>query len=117
MAVEAPVLLVHWETFVGALLDETARFPKAARFTFARRIEELALDILELLVEARYLPRQDKGEPLAAAQRRLHRLHALLRLSHERRLVAPAAFERLVRQADEGGRMLGGWVREVQARA
>ena len=41
-APEVPQLLVHWERTVGELLDRTAHFPKAVRFTFAQRIDGLA---------------------------------------------------------------------------
>jgi hypothetical protein len=42
---EVPILLVHWEALVKDLLARTARFPKVVRFTFATRIDNLALDV------------------------------------------------------------------------
>ncbi|MSP55963.1 MAG: group II intron reverse transcriptase/maturase, partial [Myxococcales bacterium] len=48
-----PALLVLWERLVGDLLDRTAKFPKAVRFTFAARIDGIALDFLERIAEAR----------------------------------------------------------------
>ncbi len=102
-------LIVTWEETTGQLLDCTMRFPKAARFTFSNRIDNLALDILERLVEARYSPRPRRRVLLHEADVRLARLRALLRLSSDRRYLARGAFEDLVRRTDEAGRMLGGW--------
>lgn len=102
-------LLVLWEEIVGELLDCTLRFPKAVRFTFSQRIDNLALDILERLVEARYSPRPRRRLLLGEADARLGRLRVLLRLSCDRRYLARGAFEALSRRIDEAGRMLGGW--------
>lgn len=51
-----PELLVlqKWEAFTGWLLNHTGKWPKAARFTLTQRLENHALDVTEMLVEARY---------------------------------------------------------------
>lgn len=110
-----PAVLVAWEAAVGDILDRTARFPKSARFTFAARIDGLALDILELLVEARWSPPRAKRELLRKADVRLARLLVLLRLSHDRRYLDSGGFEHVVRAADGVGRMVGGWRRQVES--
>lgn len=112
---DAPVLLVHWESVVGALLDRTADFPKAHRPTFAARVENVALDIHERLVRARWSPREAKARLLDEANAELAVLRALLRLSFERRLLARGPYETLIRDIDEAGRMLGGWIRSLEA--
>ena len=47
-------LFVHWQQVIGDLLDRTQQFPKSVRFTFSTRIDNLALDILERIIEACY---------------------------------------------------------------
>ena len=106
---EVPQLLVHWERTVGELLDRTAHFPKAVRFTFAQRIDTLALDLLETLVRARWAYRAQTLPLLVAADGDLAVLRVMVRLSFERRYLARTGFEHLVRALDEAGRMLGGW--------
>ncbi|MBM3271397.1 MAG: diversity-generating retroelement protein Avd [Candidatus Sericytochromatia bacterium] len=106
---EGPVLIGRWEQITGDLLDRTARFPKAARFTFAIRIENLALDILEELVDARFAAGHAKVAALRRADGRLARLRILIRLSHDRRFLDHRAYEHVARGLDEAGRMLGGW--------
>ncbi len=53
---EEPVIFTRWLDFLAWLLPTTEKFPKRVRFTFANRINNLGLDIVEDLVEARYSP-------------------------------------------------------------
>ena len=101
---------------MGDLLDRTGRFPRSARFSFAARIDGLALDVLERLVRARWAARGEKGRLLAAADSDLAVLRTLLRLSFDRRLLDRGALEHVSRQLDEAGRMLGGWRRSLDDR-
>ena len=112
--VELPLVLLKWEELMGCLLDATKSFPKHVRFTFSGRIDAHALDVFELLIDARWLRGEDKRTCLKGVDRRLARLRALLRLSHERRYLASKTFEVLVRGLDEIGRMLGGWRRSLE---
>ncbi len=114
-APEVPQLLVHWERTVGEVLDRTAHFPKAVRFTFAQRIDGLALDLLETLVRARWAPRAQTAALLVTADGTLAVLRVMVRLSFERRYLARAGFEQVVRSLDEAGRMLGGWRASLQS--
>ena len=112
MAPETPPLVLFMGQLTGEILDATQRFPKAVRFTFSSRIDGLALDMLLRLVEARY--RRPRLELLRAANLALEQLRVLMRLSHDRRYLPSRTFERLASRIDEGGRMLGGWLRHEQ---
>ena len=116
MSVEVPVLFAAWEETTGDILDRTQRFPKAVRFTFASRIDGLALDVLELVVEARFARRGHKRDALLAIDRALAKLRVLLRLAFERRYLDRRGFEHVVRRVDEAGRMVGGWLAQQGAR-
>lgn len=106
---DEPVLLVFWEGLLGRLLDHTGRFPRAARFSLAARVDGRALDVLECLAEARFAPVPQRKEALARADLHLAVLRVLVRLCFERRLLDPKALEQTSRELDEAGRMLGGW--------
>jgi hypothetical protein len=56
------------------------KWPKSVRFTLTQRIENLALDVVEDLVVARYR-REGRGARLAAVNLRLERMRHLLRLA------------------------------------
>jgi hypothetical protein len=105
-----PELLVlqKWEAFVAWLFNHTARWPKAARFTLTQRLENHALDVTEMLVQARYEPAV-RGRLLRAVNLRLERMRFLCRIARDARVEHGKGFEQTVRQVDEVGRMVHGW--------
>jgi hypothetical protein len=113
---QEPVLLVAWERLVGELLDRTARFPKVVRFTFASRLDGLALDVLDRLARARFASVAERRRLLAEADGDLAVIRVLLRLSHDRRYLDRGGLELLARGLDESGRMLGGWRASLDGR-
>ena len=117
MPPEAPVILVLWERVLGELLDRTQKFPKSARFTFASRIDNIGLDLLEHLVQARWAPTAGKAAHLREADLCLAQLRVLLRLSHQRRLLDTRGYEHLARELDAVGRQLGGWATDAERRS
>ncbi len=106
---ELPIF-TRWVQFLEWLLPATEKFPKRARFTFADRINSLALDIVEDLVEARYS--RDKQPLLGRINLRLERLRILLRLSHRMKYLPHPGYEHAARELNEVGRMLGGWMKQ-----
>lgn len=107
-------LFSHWERTTRDLLGRTQKFPKRVRFTFSTRIDNLALDVYEGLVEARYSP--SKMQTLRKVNLELEKLRLLLRLSHDEGYLDHRGFEHVARNVDEAGRMVGGWIRERQSR-
>jgi len=107
-------LIVLWEDFLGWLLPVLGSVPKSARFTFATRLQSLALDVLEGLIEARFT--RDRLPILRAVNLKLECLRTLLRVAHGQRLLAPAAYRHASEKLDEAGRMLGGWLRDAAGR-
>lgn len=103
---ELPIF-VKWQEFLAWLLPLTEKFPHKARFTFANRIDNLALDLVEDLVEARYS--RQKRAILARANLRLEKLRMLLRLSHDLCYLSHTSYAYGTRQLYEIGSMLGGW--------
>ncbi|MCI0587856.1 MAG: four helix bundle protein [Planctomycetes bacterium] len=105
-----PELLVlqRWEEFAGWLLDHTARWPKSARFSLVRRVDDHALDVTELLITARWEP-GERRSALRAVNLRLERLRMLLRIALARGVTSAEGFESAMRAIDETGRMVHGW--------
>jgi len=111
-----PELLVlqRWEDFCAWLIPHTGRWPKSSRFTFGQRVQNHALDIVELLVVARWEPRR-RRRSLDQANLMLERLRHLFRLARGAGIMSPSGFESAMRGLDETGRMLGGWRKAVAA--
>jgi len=85
-------IFVKWLDFLEWLLPVTERFPKRVRFTFSDRINQLSLDVVEDLVEARYA--KNNKNILERINLRLEKLRVLLRLSNRLRYLDHDRHER-----------------------
>jgi hypothetical protein len=103
-------VFIKWTEFIEWLFPHTEKFPKRSRFTLALRIENLALDIIEDLVEARYA--KEKLEILKRINLKLEKLRILLRLSHKFRYLSTQSYEFAVKNLNEVGQMIGGWIKQ-----
>ncbi|MCB9762744.1 MAG: diversity-generating retroelement protein Avd [Alphaproteobacteria bacterium] len=113
MPPDVPVLYLHWEGFTRWLLQRTARFPRRLRFTLSNRIDGLALDVLERIIEARY-----GHERITALQRvnlDLEKLRLFLRIAHDENHLDHRAFAHACEQLEQAGRMTGGWLKKARA--
>ena len=102
-------LFTLWETTLKDLLQRTAKFPKTVRFTFSGRIDNLALDVYERIVEARYSKKP--GPALQAASLDIEKMRLLLRVCHDLAYLDHRGYEHVARNLDEAGRMIGGWLK------
>jgi hypothetical protein len=109
-------LFALWESTLGDLLDRTAKFPKAVRFTFTSRVDNHALDILERIVDARFATGGRRSSLLREMDVMLNTLRVLLRVCRDRRYLDRKGFEHVARNLDEAGRMIGGWRRHAAGR-
>ena len=100
--------LQAWEQHAGWIVEHTAKWPKSARFSLVQKVDNHALAVLELLVVARYEPKQ-RSAALREANLRLEQLRFLLRIALQRRITTMAGFETALRGIDELGRMVHGW--------
>jgi hypothetical protein len=107
-------VIAQWERTLHDVLSRTRKFPKRVRFTFSNRIDNLALEVYEGLVEARYT--RDKVAILKQLNLKIEKLRLLLRLCYEERYLDRRGFERVAVNLDEAGRMVGGWIKERQSR-
>lgn len=113
-AEELPIF-TRWLEFLAWLLPTTEKFPKRVRFTFADRINNLALDIVEDLAEARYS--REKQHLLRRVNLRLEKLRILLRLCHRLQYLSHQSYEHAMREINDVGRMLGGWIKQQEGQA
>lgn len=109
MPAEVPVLFLHWERFLGWLLDGTARFPRRLRFTLTNRVDNLAFDVFEALVAARY--DRQRIPILAKINLDLEKLRLLLRIARDRGVLDRRSFDNACKEIDTAGRMVGGWLK------
>lgn len=92
------------------ILPHTAKFSRNHRFTLGNRLEEGALETLELVVEASYT--RDKRALLQQANRCLQRVRYLLRLAKDLHLLSLKQYEFAARAVDDIGVEIGGWLKQ-----
>src|SRR5665213_3184713 len=108
-------IFVKWIDFLKWLLHTTEKFPKKVRFTFSDRINNLALNVVEELVEARYSG--NKKMILRSANLRIEKLRVLLRISYESKFLSHEAYKHSMYALNEVGKMLGGWVKQQEGKS
>ena len=106
-------IFVKWIDFLKWILLTTEKFPKKARFTFSDRINNIVLNIVEDLVEARYS--RQKMPALRRANLSMEKLRVLLRVCYETKLLPHKAYEHSMYSLNEIGKMLGGWIKQQEA--
>lgn len=96
--------------FIKWLVPAVAQFPRQQRFLIGERLEAAALDLLDLLVEARISP-ESRTIVLRRAAVRVDRIVYLIRLSHDLGLMSAPRYAHACRVLDEVGRQVSGWMR------
>jgi len=102
-----PPIYTRYYDLLGWILDRTAEFPKNMRFGIVQKIEQIALGLLERIVEALY--RRDRHLLHDTVNIELEKLRVFLRLSHDRQLLSADQLRYAVGELDEIGRMWHGW--------
>ena len=92
------------------LLERISGFPRTHRFVLGERIGNLAVDVLERLLEAAYT--RSKDEPLRRANLDLEKLRHLMRSAYELKCISVGQYEFASKEIDDVGRMLGGWIKQ-----
>ena len=109
-----PQLFVLWYDFTKWLLDKTEKFPRKVRFSFSNRIDNLSLDIIEGIIEARYS--RNKKDILRRIDLNMEKLRVLLRMCHDLRHLDTKGYEFAARKINEAGKMVGGWRKQQESR-
>lgn len=110
---EKPPIHTLTAEWLGWTLDRTASLPKNVRFTFAQRLDNLALDALLLVTRALYCPRPQKAAVLRELNLLLEQLRVLWRLVQQRRWISQQQLLFANGRIDEIGRMTGGWLQSL----
>jgi hypothetical protein len=95
--------------FIVWLVPAVGRFPKSQKFQTGERIQSIALDVLEALIEATYT--RDRTGHLRRANLGIEKLRFLFRLAADLQLLDRRRYEFAARALDETGRLVGGWMK------
>jgi len=107
------VVLEKAYQFLLWLVPTVEKFPKSQKFLLGDRIQSLALDIMESLVEATYS--KNPIPNLTTVNLHLEKLRFLFRLSMDLRHIDLRRYEFAAKAIDEIGRLTGGWIKAQSA--
>lgn len=114
MATEAQLIVRDKiEAFAFDLYHATRRYPKSERHVLAADTRSAVYRLLRYAITAAKI--RNKSGPLNAADAEVAMLNAYLRIGMQLKFLPFPAYERLVKQLDEIGRILGGWIKKVSS--
>ena len=90
------------------------KLPRSQKFTFGDRIQNFLSDLLELLIEAYYVPKQEKPVLLAKVNICLEKLRYYFRLGYDLGYYNSIRYQQFAQLLDEIGRMNGGWLKSLR---
>ena len=88
--------------------------PRSQKFTLGDRIQNHLSDLLEMLIQAYYLPAAEKRALLLQANIRLETLRYYYRLGYERGHYHSLKYQEFSQKTNELGRMIGGWLKSLR---
>jgi uncharacterized membrane protein len=90
------------------------KVPKQDRYALWLRVEKTNLDVIEGILQATALYKEEKIIVLDKVSINLNMLRVFVRLSHDTNLLDTNMYARIQQQVDEIGRMLGGWIKHFK---
>ena len=96
------------------LLPALDKFPRTRKFTLGDRIENLALDVLTGLIQAKY--QRQKAGTLAEVNLKLETLRHLIRLAKDLKCVSIKGYEHASKLLVDLGREVGGWLKQQRSK-
>ncbi len=88
--------------------------PKQDRHALWARIEKANLDVIESILRANVLYKEEKIEVLRNTSTDLNMLRVYVRLAKDVKLIDLKKYSLLQQDIDEIGRMLGGWIKHCK---
>lgn len=88
--------------------------PKSDRYAVWQKVENMTLKVLEQVLVAISLPKNEKVVILNEASKKLNMLRVFVRLSKDVKAIDNKKYITLQENLDEIGRMLGGWIKNLK---
>lgn len=114
MAKEDYPVFEKWSKILDWILDTVEKFPKSARFSLASRIANIALDVMEKIIEAIYTKK--RLYILRDINLYIEKLRMLFRISMKRKYISFKQYEFISYELTNFGKMIGGWIKHEAKR-
>lgn len=90
-------------------------FPKKDRYTFGQRCELTLLELLEMIILASNLSKQEKLPVLKQASTKVDLLKVLFKLGKDLNIIENKKYATLENYISEIGKMIGGWTKTTNS--
>lgn len=110
MSQETPLFVKAFDLLVY-LIAASEKFPRSYRLGLGRRIQEIGLGFMDLLLAARKTPPAQRAALLRDADVALDRLRFTVRLCQELGLLTPKQYQHAAGLFAETGKLLGTWIK------
>jgi hypothetical protein len=107
---ESPLFAKTFDLLVY-LLPVSEKFPRSQRVVLGRRLQEIGLGLLDLLLTARKCPAEERPALLRQADIELDRLRYTVRLCYEIDLLGAKQYRHASGLMAEVGKLLGSWIK------
>lgn len=102
-------LFTKWMHNLDWILDTVDKFPKSVRFSISSRIANIALDVMEKIIEAIYT--RKRLHILYAINLYIEKLRILFRICFQRHYLSIKQYDYIISELNEAGKMTGGWIK------
>lgn len=91
----------------------TGKFPRNHKFSLGDRLQNQLSDLLEMYIQAYYLPPGEKQKILQKTNIHLQIIRYYYRLCYELGLFPSTKYQYFAEKIDEIGKMTGGWLKSL----
>lgn len=102
------------EEFIFWTLRHTANLPKSQRFILGERLDHAALDVIELIAEARFAAKSQRAAVLTRLNVTLEKCRVLWRIVLGQQWMSEAQSRHVHRLINEIGAMTGQWLKATR---
>lgn len=110
---EAPILK-HTIDLYKQFYEYSKSFPKKDQYMLGRRCEDYILHFMELILIAVGSPKEQKLKTLENANAKFDVIKMFFRIAREFKIIDNKKYLTIEAQAQEIGKMLGGWMRSLR---
>ena len=110
--VNTPIILKTYE-FYKIFYQYLELFPKKDKYALGAKCEEYISAILEILLEANYLPKEEKLLLIMKANNKFEVLKIFIRMLKDLNIIDQKKYIFLQTAVQEIGRMFGGWLKSL----
>lgn len=86
------------------------QFKKEYKYTLGESIIDLSWEMLDLAVEANFMPNRKKSSAISKMSANLDKLKLRIRMAHELKLISDRRFAFIIEKNEEIGKMISGWL-------